>query len=167
MIKHISTATKTLLISAPLLATMLISGNSYAFQEPTINNTAQETNENKHHKKAKHHFKKMAKILQLTDDQKTLMKAIHQQAKVDSEGTHSEMKAFKAQIKSLMDASVFDEQAFRNVYSQYQATFEQAALLKAKNKHAIEQILTSEQKDKWIKMKEKSDKKGKRGRLSH
>lgn len=167
MITNLSKITKALILSAPLLASVFIVGNSYAFQEPVVNNEVQQPIENiqlkknKHHKKAKHHFNKMAKKLQLTDEQKMLMKAIHQQSKVDFENTHTEMKAFREQVKSLMEANIFDEQAFSAVYSQYQTTFEQAALLKAKKKHAISKILTVEQKEKWQKFNEK------RGKLTH
>ena len=99
-------------------------------------------------KKMKRHFKKMAKHLQLTNEQRTQIKALFKQAKSERKANKENLTGFKEQVKSLMSASSFDEKAFTDLRGQYQHHFAQMALIKVKAKHAMLQLLTDEQKEK-------------------
>jgi len=96
----------------------------------------------------KHKFKKMAKYLELTTEQRQQAKTIHQEAKAGRLALKDSLKDFRQQTKLLVMASSFDEQAFLNLQSQYQDSFAQLALIKVKTKYRFMQILTEEQKGK-------------------
>ena len=98
-------------------------------------------------------FKRMAKRLDLTDEQKEQFKTLKAQAKTERSAMKEKVKGYKDQVKILMEAAVFDEQAFLQLHSSYQNTFAEAALLRAKHKHEMMQILTPEQQEKAKKMK--------------
>jgi len=102
----------------------------------------------------KHKFKKMAKFLALTKEQRIQVKEIHQQAKESRVALMPNLESFHQQSKALVMAEQFDEQAFINLQSQFQDSFAQMALIKVKSKHAFMQILTQEQKEKMMTMKE-------------
>lgn len=108
-------------------------------------------------------MKRMAKHLELTDSQIEQIKSIKSGVKANSTDLRSQMKSFKEQIKSLIDASTFDEQAFNAAYLQYQDTFAQLALNKAKTRHAMYQVLTTEQQEKWQTFMENKKEKRKAG----
>jgi len=123
---------------------------------------------NEHHQQsmhkgsmAKHAMKRMKKHLALTDEQIVSIKSIKAESKVVVEPLREQAKNFYQSAKQLKDNKMFDEGAFTSLYAQYQDTFAQIALQKAKTKHAIYQVLTEEQQQKWDEAKEK--RKGKRG----
>ncbi len=107
----------------------------------------------------KHKFKKMAKHLELTGEQRQQAKAIYQKAKESRLALKDSMKDFHQQSKSLMMADNLDEQAFLDLHRQYQDSFGQMALIKIKTKHSFVQILNDEQKQKM-----KSHQKSRKGR---
>ena len=111
--------------------------------------------------KMKHKLKKMARFLDLSDDQKLQVKAIFAEAKENKMALKENRLAYKEQRKLLISAPTFDESAFVSLQQQYQAMFSEAALNKAKVQHAIYQVLTEEQRDKLNKAK------GKRRGLFH
>lgn len=115
------------------------------------------------HKGAKM-MKKMARYLALSEQQITQIKEIKQQSRAEGEVLRDTMKAFKEQVKALKNSAEFDEQAFTAIYAQYQDTFAQMALQKAKSRHAVYQVLTEEQRAKWqaFKEKRKAKRRGKR-----
>lgn len=113
---------------------------------------------------AKHAMKRMKKHLDLTDEQIVSIKSIKAESKVAIEPLREQAKSFYDSAKQLKDNKMFDEGAFTSLYAQYQDTFAQLALQKAKTKHAIYQVLTEEQQEKWEEMKEKR-KRGKKGRF--
>jgi Spy/CpxP family protein refolding chaperone len=143
-----------------LISTILVSSIALLpFQEVIAKEN--QTVQTKQLKKDKKHpmmrqFKKMAKHLQLSDEQKVQVKAIFEQAKMSSKAQRESMKGFKEQVKSLMGSSTFDDKAFNELYAKYQTKFTEMALLKAKNKHAILQVLSSEQREKFMKFKMRS-----------
>jgi len=106
-------------------------------------------------KKGKKMLKRMARYLDLTEEQVTQIKAIRTQSKADGEALRESMKAFKSEAKMLKDSEVFDEQAFNELYQKYNDTFASIALLKAKTRHEIFYVLTAEQQEKWQSFKEK------------
>jgi len=113
----------------------------------------QENSKRKHG--MKRHFKKMARHLELTLEQKTSIKAIFKELKSERVAIQESMVGFRQQVKSLMDSAAFDDQAFSELHSQYQTQFAGAALFKAKSKHAMMQILTAEQREKLVTFKGK------------
>ncbi|WP_170246372.1 Spy/CpxP family protein refolding chaperone [Colwellia hornerae] len=92
--------------------------------------------------------KKMAKHLALTDEQREQVKVINQQAKESRVVLQESMQGFHQQRKALMMAEHFNEQAFIDLQGQYQESFAQIALIKAKKKHSFIMILTEAQKEK-------------------
>lgn len=87
----------------------------------------------------------MAKFLSLSKEQKVKIKAIKATTKAQHETLRASMKEFKIAERNLLQAKVFDEKAFNTLHSSYQATFTQLALTRAKSKHAIFNVLTTEQ----------------------
>lgn len=100
-------------------------------------------------------FQHMAKYLALSDEQKEQMKAQREQSKQAHNEYRTTMKSYHQQLKILMEATELDEQAFNTLYTQYQPTVAQIALLRAKDQFAMRQILTDEQKQKWQNFKPK------------
>ena len=109
------------------------------------------------------HLKKMAHKLDLSDAQVEQIKQIREQNKEDMVSLRDTMKTFKEQVKTEQTGSDFDEAAFATTYAQYQDSFEKMALLRAKMAHAIVNVLTPEQQEKWQTMKEKRKNRGGRG----
>ncbi|REL31494.1 Spy/CpxP family protein refolding chaperone [Thalassotalea euphylliae] len=100
-------------------------------------------------------LRKMARYLDLSDEQVAQIKEIRRQSKTENEPLRTAMKAFKTEVKNQQSGSEFDETAFSATYLQYQETFAQLALQKAKTRHAIFQVLTPEQQTKWQAFQEK------------
>ncbi|MCJ8320134.1 MAG: Spy/CpxP family protein refolding chaperone [Colwellia sp.] len=109
----------------------------------------------------KKNLKRMAKKLELNQLQIEQIKQIAQQAKTENSELKSVMKTFKEKTKALMLVDYFDEQAFLLLHQEYQTTLTQIALVKAKTRHAILQVLSEEQKTKWLSMHEKKKQKRK------
>jgi len=108
-----------------------------------------------YHKKSKHMMKRMIKVLSLSEQQQVQIKAIKSQAKEQSETLSDSMQQFKGAEKLLMQAETFDEHAFIALHTAYQQTFSDIALSRAKAKHAIFNVLTTEQQEKWLETVEK------------
>ncbi len=108
-----------------------------------------------HYKSSKHMMKRMIKTLSLSEQQQVQIKAIKTQAKEQSKTLRETMKQFKEEEKLLLQAATFDESAYTALQTSYQPTFAQIALTRAKTKHAIFNVLTTEQQEKWQQVKEK------------
>jgi len=104
------------------------------------------------HQRNMHKVKRMAKALSLSEQQQVQIKAIKRQAKEESQSLRVSMKQFKIAEKKLLQTETFNEQAFSELHEAYQPTFAQIALTKVKIKHAIFNVLTEEQQEKWLKM---------------
>lgn len=132
---------------------------------PAVNATpfmGEEHHMQRSHKGAKM-MKKMARHLELSDEQVAEIKAIKKQSRAENDELRISMKAFREQVKALKDNVDFDEQAFSAIYLQYQDTFAQIAMQKAKSRHAMYQVLNEEQRAKWETLKQKrKDKRAKR-----
>lgn len=105
--------------------------------------------------KKKHKGKGHMKGLKLTDDQKTKITEIKSNAKTENEALHIQMKEFKQREKALLQADVFDESSYVALFDEYQSVRSQLALNRAKNKHAIKQLLTEEQIKKMNRKKKR------------
>lgn len=97
----------------------------------------------------KHLMKKMARKLDLSDEQQAEIKKIYRAAKEKKIENKSWLKNYRQQVKQLMLAETFDEQAFLNLRQEYNDNFTNMELSKVKTKHAIAQVLTPEQRKKW------------------
>lgn len=102
-----------------------------------------------------HHIKKMARYLQLTEEQQVQMKTIRENTSAEKEEFKQSMESFHDQKKALMTASEFDDEGFSALFVKYQGNFEQMALIKAKSKHAMYQLLNEEQQAKFNDFKSK------------
>ncbi len=102
-----------------------------------------------------HMMKRMIKILSLSEAQQTQIKAIKMQAKEQHETIRVAMKEFKREEKVLLQAQTFDEQAYSALHTAYQPIFSQMGMTRAKTKHAVFNVLTAEQQDKWLKVMDK------------
>lgn len=115
-----------------------------------------------HHQKGKHMMKRMVKALSLTDEQQVQIKALKTQAKEQHDVFRESMTKFKDAEKALIQADSFDEQAYAALHTAYQDTFSQMAISRAKTKHAMFNVLTTEQQEKWQTKMEERKTKGKR-----
>lgn len=142
----------SLLLTSAVLAMSLASTATFAFDNGTGHQQYHGKDGGKHMQKAErfkqHKFKKMARYLDLSDEQRQLAKALHLQAKEDRAQLKETMQSFHQQSKSLITSESFDEQAFVDLQNQHQDTFAQMALIKAKTKHNFLKLLTAEQKEK-------------------
>lgn len=116
--------------------------------------------EKKHQHMGQKQLKKMQKYLELTPEQVEKIKLIKEQSREQVQPLKENARSFFTSLKVLKENPIFDEVLFNATYAQYQETFAQLALQKAKTKHAIYHVLTSEQQEKWATFKAK--KKGKR-----
>lgn len=149
---------KFLLTSVLFLAVFSIAPIQQTYAED--NKMHKQKVEQSDRKGKKHHmmrqFKKIAKKLKLSDEQKVKVKEVFKQAKIKRENNKEVMKDYKLQVKNLIESPVFDEQAFNDLHSQYQDKFSEFALHRAKNRQAIFQILTTEQREKLAKVKQRN-----------
>jgi len=106
----------------------------------------------KHHERMKKSMHRLAKKLDLTSEQRSEIKAIFKGMKEDREANKAAFSSYKEQMKSLLAVSEFDENNFNAIYAEFQTSFKQLAMEKAKNRHAIMQVLTAEQKEKYSSM---------------
>jgi len=102
--------------------------------------------------------KKLAKLsrkLGLTESQQADIKALKSEEKTQMQALKPAMKAFREQVKTLMLAESFDEQAFIQLQASNQDVFAAMALVKAKSKFAMKSVLTEQQLEKFRSMKHK------------
>ncbi|NQY86691.1 MAG: Spy/CpxP family protein refolding chaperone [Colwellia sp.] len=110
------------------------------------------------HQGNKHKMKRMAKALSLSEQQQVQIKAIRKQAKEQHKSLRASMEEFKIAEKKLLQRASFNEQEYSTLHDTYQAVFSQVALIRAKNKHAIFNVLTAEQQLKWLKITKRHQK---------
>ncbi|GHF87244.1 Spy/CpxP family protein refolding chaperone [Thalassotalea marina] len=144
---------------------VILLGLSLPLQVMNVNanpllNEAGKSEVKKSHKKHRS-MHKMARYLELSDEQKTKIKDIYQQAREDNVVYKESRQAYKTQLEQIMAAKDFDEEAFASLRQTYAVTFSEAALSRAKTKHAIYHTLTEEQREKL------KSAKGKRRALLH
>ena len=117
------------------------------------NDNTHEVTQSKHQHKGKFSqgdkMHRMFKKLNLSMEQKQQIALIKLEGKAESTAIHDSYKQYKEEQKVLLQADTFNEGAFTNSYYNNQETFAKAALIKAKTKHAIFNVLTPEQQEKW------------------
>lgn len=104
------------------------------------------------HQGKKHKMKRMTKALSLSEQQQVQIKAIKKQAKEKSHTLRVSMKQFKIAEKKLLQTKSFNDDAYSDLYEVYQPIFAQIALIRVKSRHAVFNVLTEEQQEKWLKM---------------
>lgn len=144
---------------AVLLSTILVASSVMALPATAgdqgldvFGESQQKHKKNKHHQKRE--FRKMVKVLDLSDEQKAQIKAIRAQAKEDKKASKETMRAFKQSVKPLAHSDELDEQAVLDLFETNKDFFAQQLLAEVKTKHAIYQVLTPEQRIKWQAYKE-------------
>lgn len=110
--------------------------------------------------------------LDLSDEQRTEIKAIFKASKEehkakreqrDDEVRKAEREQRKAQMKALMDAAEFDEEAAKALIAERQQKQSERQLVQMRNHHQVMQILTVEQREQLAEMhKERGEKRRKR-----
>ncbi|WP_372766530.1 Spy/CpxP family protein refolding chaperone [Pseudoalteromonas sp.] len=93
--------------------------------------------------------------LDLTVTQQEKIKTIAESEKAAIEVFKKAHPNKRDEIKALVHAETFDESAFRQVFAKGHSERVEMAVLKAKNKNAVWNTLTSEQQDKFEKMMKK------------
>ena len=142
----------SVLLSSAIIAMSLASTFAFAIkneaghEHKTTKSASQKMSKAERFKQ--HQFKKMARYLDLTSEQRQQAKIIRQQSKESRLVLKADLKEFHKQSKELVMEESFNEQAFLNLQSQYQETFAQMALIKVRNKHRFIKLLNEEQKEK-------------------
>lgn len=106
-----------------------------------------------HKRQMKKRFKMLAHKLDLTKAQRQEIRTIFTEMKADKKEHRATMSGFKEQVGILAQADEFDESKFKTLYAEFQDEFQVLAMEKAKMRHAIMQILTPEQQDKFSSMR--------------
>jgi len=153
---NITKRVKTIVSVSTLCAVMAFSSIANA----KVSANDMEVDSPKHHQKRAGHsekkmIKQMIKLLSLSEEQQASIKAIKMHTKEQSGTLRDSMKQFKGAEKQLLQAEKFDEQAYIALHSEYQQTFAEMALTRAKSKHAVFNVLTVEQQEKWLQTMEK------------
>jgi len=138
--------TSAVLVMSLSSASAFAINNGVGHDQNQKKGAAQQTHKTERFMKRK--FKKMARYLELTDEQRKEAKAIHVQAKESRIALKESLQGFHQQRKVLIAEDSFNEQAFLDLHSQYQDSFAQMALIKVKTKHSFIKLLTEEQKEK-------------------
>jgi protein CpxP len=102
----------------------------------------------------KDHFKQLA----LTDEQKTAIKTIKQQTKAQNEQSKEQQQAYRQAERALIASTTFNDTAYQVLQAEYQDEHLQHALLMAKTRHEIWNVLSAEQQAKALtKMAERKE----------
>ncbi len=111
--------------------------------------------DNGYHQMSEKKLAKLSRKLGLSESQQADIKALRSEEKAQMEVLKPAMKAFREQVKTLMSADSFDEEAFVQLQAGNQDVFAAMALTKAKSKFAMKSVLTEEQLAKFHSMKHK------------
>lgn len=96
---------------------------------------------------------RFARLLNLTDAQKTQIKNLREQAQAASKPYFEQIKPITEQMQKLIEAPVFDEAAARALASKMSQVQTEIHLIQAKTENAIYQLLTAEQKAKLAELR--------------
>jgi Spy/CpxP family protein refolding chaperone len=100
--------------------------------------------------------------LGFTEEQLAAIQVIKEAAKESRQEIKTQLKSYKQAEQSLIQSVNFDSEAWQTLSSEYQANFLAMVLLKAKTKHDIWNLMTTEQQAMALEMPKKS-KGGKKG----
>ena len=97
---------------------------------------------------AGHHEDRFVRLLSLTDEQKTQIKNLREQAQTATKPYAEQIKPITEQMHALIEAPVFDEAAARALAQKMAQLQIEIRLIQAKTESAIHNLLTPEQKAK-------------------
>jgi protein CpxP len=141
---------KNIAITVSLCSALVLSTVSYASNEnPTVQVAF---NQQKYKPLTEKRLAKLSRKLDLTESQQADIKVIKEGEKWEMEKLKPAMQAFRQQVKTLMSSENFDEQAFIELQASNQDVFAQVALIKAKSKFAMKEVLTTEQQEDFNSM---------------
>ena len=142
----------SLLITSLFLTVALLSKTAFAqtvTAKPLINHGYEY--QQLSHKK----FARLTKKLSLSQTQQENIKSLKQSTHEEMAALKPAMQSFRTQVKTLLSAETFDEQAFIVLREGNQDIFTAMAVIKAKHKFAMKNILTEEQFTEFTQMKHK------------
>lgn len=104
-------------------------------------------------------MEKFSRSLNLTNEQKSKIKTIKEQARRELRANREKMQAVKHQIKDLIKSKPLNEAKLDKLLSEKSAIITATMKTKVMMKHQIYNVLNSEQKAKYSEMLEQWDKK--------
>lgn len=104
-------------------------------------------------KRMKKQLHRLAKKLDLTQEQRKTVKALLVAENAEKQENKLTMLGFKEQMKSMLQVPDFDENKFDAIYMEFQPSLQKSARKRAKLRHAIMQILTPEQQQKFLNLR--------------
>lgn len=137
-----STVAVFVFITFASIASVNASDNEAAFDGP------------REHQRKMHKVQRMAKVLSLSEQQLVQIKEVTMLGKEQHQVLRASMKQFKIAENKLVQTEKFDEQAFNALHDAYRPIFAQSALIRVKTRHAVFNVLTTEQQEKWLKAAE-------------
>jgi protein CpxP len=143
---------KNIAISTSLCSALILTPVSFAGNDSPNH---QGNHEQNHQQMSEKKLAKLTRKLGLSQSQQADIKALKSEEKAQMLAIKPAMKAFRQQVKTLMSADSFDEQAFIQLQTSNQDVFSAMALIKAKSKFAMKSVLTEEQLDKFSLIKHK------------
>ncbi|ALO35205.1 hypothetical protein CMT41_11085 [Colwellia sp. MT41] len=147
------TQLKNITIAISLCSALLLSPVSLAGYEG--NHAHDKASDKSYQQMSEKKFAKLTLKLGLSASQQADIKALKKEEKLQMLALKPAMNAFREQVKTLMSAESFDEQAFSQLQASNQDVFAAMALVKAKSKFAMKSVLTEEQVEKFYSMKHK------------
>ena len=147
------TTLKNIAIATSLCSALVLSPVSFAGSDSNHNH--HKGGDRSYQQMSEKKFAKLTRKLDLSETQQADIKALKSEAKVQMQALKPAMEAFRQQVKTLMSAETFDEQAFSQLHASNQDVFSAMALVKAKSKFAMKSVLTEEQLEKFSAMKHK------------
>lgn len=91
---------------------------------------------------------RMFEELNLTDEQKTQIKTLHENARTASEQYFEKLKGSREQIKAIVQAQTFNEEQARQILSAKAQAETELEIIHLRTESAIYNLLTAEQKTK-------------------
>jgi len=147
---------KNIAIATSLCSVLVLSTASFANSDDSNRHSIhQEGSEKGHQQMSEKKLAKLARKLGLSESQQEEFKALKDEEKAQMLALKPAMNAFREQVKTLISADSFDEQAFIELQANNQDVFSSMALIKAKSKFAMKSVLTEEQLEKFRSMKHK------------
>lgn len=94
------------------------------------------------------HLERMAERLQLDDEQRGRLEALHERHREQARPYVRTLVKSRRAMKHLMKADTFDEAAVRAVAAEQSAAMTELAVIKARGRFEVREILTPEQRAK-------------------
>jgi protein CpxP len=93
-------------------------------------------------------FGRIFRELNLTDAQKEQVKTLHEKARTDSEALREQLPPLREQMRAVVEAATFDENAAKAIIAKETAIQSELQLLRVRTESAVFNVLTAEQKAK-------------------